>query len=131
MDEARLLAERMFYMLKRGPTLLRWQVDTLKEDIFTALDDRMKQADATVANVRAVVSEANELVTSLGPPDSAGEPVGRRADGDGSRAEPTGGARCLPAGLCGDRHPVCDVHPLPGGGVPGHSAAQDSRGKRE
>lgn len=67
MDEARLLAERMFYMLKREPTLLRWQVDTLKEDIFTALDDRMKQADATVANVRAVVSEANELVTSLGP----------------------------------------------------------------
>jgi hypothetical protein len=66
-DEARLLAERMFYMLKREPTLLRWQVDTLKEDIFTALDDRMKQADETVANVRAVVSEANELVTSLGP----------------------------------------------------------------
>jgi PAS domain-containing protein len=27
----------------------------------------MKQADATVANVRAVVSEANELVTSIGP----------------------------------------------------------------
>jgi hypothetical protein len=51
----------------REPTLLRWQVDTLKEDIFTALDDRMKQADATVANVRAVISEANELVTSLGP----------------------------------------------------------------
>jgi len=66
-DEARLLAERMFYMLKREPTLLRWQVDTLKEDIFNALDDRMKRADATVANVRAVVSEANELVTSIGP----------------------------------------------------------------
>ncbi|MDT8301008.1 MAG: hypothetical protein RQ760_05945 [Sedimentisphaerales bacterium] len=66
-DEARLLAERMFYMLKREPTLLRWQVDTLKEDIFNAFDDRMKQADATVANVRAVVSEANDLVTSIGP----------------------------------------------------------------
>jgi len=61
-DEARLLAERMFYMLKREPTLLRWQVDTLKEDIFTALDDRMKQADTTVANVKAVVSEVNEML---------------------------------------------------------------------
>jgi methyl-accepting chemotaxis protein len=54
-------------MLKREPTLLRWQADTLKEDIFNALDDRMQQADATVANVRAVVSEANGLVTSIGP----------------------------------------------------------------
>ena len=65
-DEARLLTERMFYMLKREPTLLRWQVDTLKEDLFIALDDRIKQSDATVANVSAVVSEANELVVSLG-----------------------------------------------------------------
>ena len=64
--EARLLTERMFYMLKREPTLLRWQVDTLKEDIFIALDDRIKQADATVANVRATISEANGVVTSLG-----------------------------------------------------------------
>jgi hypothetical protein len=64
--EARLLTERMFYMLKREPTLLRWQVDTLKEDIFNALDDRMKQADATVANVRATVTEVNGVVASLG-----------------------------------------------------------------
>ncbi len=60
--EARLLTERMFYMLKREPTLLRWQADTLKEDIFNDLDDRMKQADATVANVRATVSEVNEML---------------------------------------------------------------------
>jgi hypothetical protein len=65
-DEARLLTERMFYMLKREPTLLRWQVDTLKEDIFITLDDHMKQADATVAGVNAVVGKANDLVTSLG-----------------------------------------------------------------
>jgi len=64
--EARLLTERMFYMLKREPTLLRWQVDTLKEDIFNALDNRMKQADATVANVRATVTEVNGVVASLG-----------------------------------------------------------------
>jgi hypothetical protein len=65
-DEARLLTKRMFYMLKREPTLLRWQVDTLKEDILVAFDDRMKQADATVANVRAALTEANGVVTSLG-----------------------------------------------------------------
>jgi hypothetical protein len=67
MDEARLLGERIFYMLKREPTLLRWQVDTLKDDFFNSLDERMKQADATMANVRAIISEANDLVTSTGP----------------------------------------------------------------
>ena len=67
MDEARLLSERMFYMFKREPTLLRWQADTMKEDLFIALDDRMKQADAMVTNVRAVISEANDLVVSMGP----------------------------------------------------------------
>jgi len=100
-EEARLLTERMFYQLKREPTLLRWQVEALQDGmlappelgmyltyihrltdqaerlpknvaaerqaILAALDERMKRADATVANVRAAVSEANELVTSLGP----------------------------------------------------------------
>jgi hypothetical protein len=66
-DDARLLAERTFYMLKREPTLLRWQVDILKDDIFNTFDDHMKQADATVGNVSAVVSEVNDLVTSIGP----------------------------------------------------------------
>ena len=86
-DEARLLAERMFYMLKREPTLLRWQVDTLKEDIFNALDDRIKQADATVANVRAVVSEANELVTSLGPTSKSLNEMLKTADSVFARFE--------------------------------------------
>jgi len=80
-DEARLLTERMFYMLKREPTLLRWQVDTLKEDIFNALDDRMKQADATVANVRATVSEVNAVVTSLGQTSNSLNAMLKTADG--------------------------------------------------
>jgi hypothetical protein len=80
-DEARLLTERMFYMLKREPTLLRWQVDTLKEDIFNALDDRMKQADATVANVRATVSEVNGVVTSLGQTSNSLNEMLKTADG--------------------------------------------------
>src|SRR5438046_10650296 len=33
-DEARLLTERMFYMLKRQPTLLRWEVEAIKDDLL-------------------------------------------------------------------------------------------------
>ena len=33
-DEARLLTERMFYMLKRQPTLLRWEVEAAKDELF-------------------------------------------------------------------------------------------------
>jgi hypothetical protein len=33
-DEARLLTERMFYMLKRQSTLLRWEVEATKDDLF-------------------------------------------------------------------------------------------------
>jgi len=80
-DEARLLTERIFYMLKRVPTLLRWQVDTVKEDIFIALDDRMKQVDATVANAIATISEANGVVTSLGQTSNSINEMLKTADG--------------------------------------------------
>jgi preprotein translocase subunit YajC len=100
MEEARLLTERMFYQLKREPTLLRWQADALqdtslatpevgqtladthrltdqleqlpkniaaeREAIVAAVDERMKRADATVANVRAAISDLKELVASVG-----------------------------------------------------------------
>jgi ElaB/YqjD/DUF883 family membrane-anchored ribosome-binding protein len=79
--ETRLLTERMFYMLKREPTLLRWQVDTLKEDIFSAFDNRTKQADTTVANVRAVVSDANDLVTSIGQTSKSLNEILKAVDG--------------------------------------------------
>jgi len=36
--EARLLTERMFYLLKRYPTLLRWQVEGAKDDIMATPD---------------------------------------------------------------------------------------------
>jgi hypothetical protein len=91
----------MFYLLKREPTLLRWQAEALLDEmlatpeitraltdvhnltdqaeqlpknvaaerqaLLTALDDRMNRADATFTNLKAALSEANELVTSLGP----------------------------------------------------------------
>jgi len=37
-DEARLLAERMFYMLKRQPTLLRWELEAAKDEFFATPD---------------------------------------------------------------------------------------------
>jgi hypothetical protein len=98
-DEARLLSERMFYMAKREPTLLRWEAEALKDDILAtpdvgtymsdihrltaqaeqlpknvaaereailaAFDRRVKDADATLANVKGVVTDANTLVTSM------------------------------------------------------------------
>lgn len=100
-DEARLLAERMFYRLKRESTLLRWQAAAMKADlvatpefntaladvhsltdqierlpanfaaerqaILTGIDDRLQRADATIANVRAALDEANTFVASLKP----------------------------------------------------------------
>jgi hypothetical protein len=100
-EEARLLTERMFYQLKREPTLLRWQAEALQDAalatpevgkaltdmhrladqveqlpknvaaerqvLLAALDERMNRADATVANVRAALSDANQVATALGP----------------------------------------------------------------
>jgi uncharacterized coiled-coil protein SlyX len=78
--ETRLLTERMFYMLKRESNLLRWQADTLKEDIFIALDDRIKQAEAKVANAKDTISEANGVVTSLGQTSNSIKEMLKTAD---------------------------------------------------
>ena len=43
--EARLLTERMFYLGKRYPTLLRWQVDGAKDNIVATPDVRAYLAD--------------------------------------------------------------------------------------
>ncbi len=100
-EKVRLLGERMFYLLKRQSTLLRWQVAAIKGDlvatpelntaladvhsvtdqieqlpaniaaerqaILTCIDDRLQGADATIANVRATLDEANTFATSLKP----------------------------------------------------------------
>ncbi|MCC6906389.1 MAG: hypothetical protein IT430_00480 [Phycisphaerales bacterium] len=61
-DEARLLGERVFYRLKREPTLLRWQLEAAKADLLAtpevvlALDDidRMtRQLEGLPAHVAA------------------------------------------------------------------------------
>ena len=100
-EEARLLTERMFYQLKRAPTLVRWQAEALQDTalatpdvgkaladvhrltdeieqlpknvaaerqaLLAALDERMDRADATIANVKATLSDAKQIVTSMGP----------------------------------------------------------------
>jgi hypothetical protein len=63
--EARLLTERMFYLLKREPTLLRWQVVALQDEMLATLDGRKQGLDGTLTNVRGALTDAHALVTSL------------------------------------------------------------------
>src|SRR5438874_8144190 len=45
-DEARLLTERMFYRLKREPTLMRWQAEAAKDDLLATPEVAKVLADA-------------------------------------------------------------------------------------
>ncbi len=67
MDEARLLGERVFYRIKREPTLLRWQSEAVKDDLVStpevaaALDnlnrlaEQFEQLPATIAAERQAI----------------------------------------------------------------------------
>jgi phosphate transport system substrate-binding protein len=72
-DEARLLTERMFYRLKREPTLLRWQTEAAKDDLLATpevgkgladvhrLTDQIEQLPRNVATERqAIVAAVDE-----------------------------------------------------------------------
>jgi hypothetical protein len=95
--EARLLTERMFYMLKRMPTLLRWQVEAIKDDTlatpevgngltdFHHLTEQVEQLPKNVAAERqailAALTEANGVVTSLGQTSNSLNEMLKTADG--------------------------------------------------
>jgi hypothetical protein len=95
--EARLLTERMFYMLKRMPTLLRWQVEAIKDDTlatpevgngltdFHQLTEQVEQLPKNVAAERqailAALTEANGVVTSLGRTSDSLNEMLKTADG--------------------------------------------------
>jgi len=113
-DEARLLTERMFYQLKRYPTLLRWQVAAIKDDliatpemgkalgdvhrlsdqveqlpknvaaerqaILAALDERMKSADGTLSRLNDTLTDAKQLVNSVGQTGETLDKVLKTAD---------------------------------------------------
>jgi phage shock protein A len=100
-DEARLLGDRIFHWLKRAPTLLRWQISAMKDEVVatpeldTALadihrvtdqieqlpanvvtereailkgvDERLQNADKTIANVRGALDQADGFADSLKP----------------------------------------------------------------
>lgn len=62
-DEARLLTERMFYMLKRQPTLLRWELEAIKDDLFAT-----PEVDTYLADIHRLTDQAQRL-----PADVAAE----------------------------------------------------------
>jgi len=95
--ETRLLTERMFYMLKRMPTLLRWQVEAIKDDTlattevgngltdFHRLTEQVEQLPKNVAAERQAIltalTEANGVVTSLGQTSNSLNEMLKTADG--------------------------------------------------
>lgn len=106
-DEVRLLGERVFYQMKRMPTLLRWQAAAAKEDLLaspefiTALADLHRlteQAeklpahvaaereaiftgiDSQLANADRTISKANILVTDATALVAAMDPTAKSLD---------------------------------------------------
>lgn len=55
-DEARLLGERVFYRLKREPTLLRWQIEAAKEDLLAT-----PRIASTLDNVERLTDQVEQL----------------------------------------------------------------------
>ena len=55
-DEARLLAERMFYLLKRYPTLLRWQAAAMKDDLVAT-----PEITTVLADVHRLSAQVEQL----------------------------------------------------------------------
>jgi phosphate transport system substrate-binding protein len=70
-DEARLLTERMFYRLKREPTLLRWQAEAAKEDLLAtpevgkALTDVHRLTEQVELLPRNVAAERHAMLTAI------------------------------------------------------------------
>ena len=69
--EARLLTERMFYMLKRAPTLLRWQMEGAKDDIMatpevsTCLIDVHRLADQVEQLPKNIAAERQAILAAF------------------------------------------------------------------
>jgi hypothetical protein len=70
-DEARLLSERMFYLAKREPALLRWETEALKDDILATPDIRTYLTDVHRLTDQAeklpenVAAERQAIVSAL------------------------------------------------------------------
>ena len=70
-EEARLLTERMFYQLKRMPTLLRWQAEALQDaalatpEVGKALADVHRVADQVEQLPKNVAAERQALLAAV------------------------------------------------------------------
>jgi hypothetical protein len=62
-DEARVLTERMFYQLKRQPTLLRWELEAMKDALLAT-----PEVETYLADVHRLTAQAQRL-----PADVAAE----------------------------------------------------------
>jgi hypothetical protein len=78
-DEVRLVTERMFYMLTRYPTLLRWQVAAMKDDLIatpelgTALADVHRFTDQVEQLPKNVAAERQAILAALDERMKAGD----------------------------------------------------------
>jgi len=59
-DQARLLTERMFYMLKRQPTLLRWELEATKEGLLAT-----PEVGTYLADVHRLTDQAERLPANV------------------------------------------------------------------
>jgi hypothetical protein len=59
-EEARLLTERMFYMLKREPTLLRWQTEVLQDATLAT-----PEVNKALADVHRLTDQAEQLPKNI------------------------------------------------------------------
>lgn len=59
-DEARLFSERVFYRLKREPTLLRWQVEAVNDDFVAT-----PETAAALANLNRLTDQFEQLPTTI------------------------------------------------------------------
>jgi hypothetical protein len=70
-EEARLLTERMFYQLKRAPTLVRWQAEALRDatlatpEVGRALADTHRLADEIERLPTNVAAERQALLAAV------------------------------------------------------------------
>jgi len=71
-DEARVFTERMFYWLKRGPMLLRWQAGAIKNDwlatpeLDRTLEDTHRLTDSLEQLPENVAAEREAILTGIG-----------------------------------------------------------------
>ena len=119
-EEARLLTERMFYLLKREPTLLRWQAEALQDaalatpEVGKALADVHRLTDQVEQLPKNVAAERQALLAALDERYESGRRDRRQCEGHPARGEPGchrpgAGRRFTQRNAQDGGHPLCPV----------------------